>query len=81
VKDTELNRERTPCCGSGGGVRSLYRDLSAEMASRLLKMAPEHMMVSTCPFCTFQLRSTARGNERDKEVTYFATIVLDSLKH
>ena len=81
VKDTELNRERTTCCGSGGGVRSLYRDLSAEMASRLLKMAPEHMMVSTCPFCTFQLRSTARGKEIDKEVTYFATIVLDSLKY
>jgi heterodisulfide reductase subunit D len=81
VKDTERNREQTPCCGSGGGIRSLYRDLSTEMASRLLKMAPRHMVVSTCPFCTFQLRSTAQGKEIDKEVVYFSTIVLDSLKN
>jgi heterodisulfide reductase subunit D len=81
VKDTERNREQTPCCGSGGGIRSLYRDLSTEMASRLLQMAPGPMMVSTCPFCTFQLRSTAKGKGIDKEVAYFSTIVLDSLKN
>jgi heterodisulfide reductase subunit D len=81
VKDTERNREQTPCCGSGGGIRSLYRDLSTEMASRLLTMAPGDMIVSSCPFCTFQLRSTARGKEMDKEVAYFSTVVLDSLKN
>jgi len=81
VKDTELNREQTPCCGSGGGIRSLYRNLSTEMASRLLKMAPGHTLVSTCPFCTFQLRSTAQDKEIDKDVVYFSTIVLDSLKN
>jgi heterodisulfide reductase subunit D len=80
VKDTELNREQAPCCGSGGGIRSLYRDLSTEMASRLLEMAPGETVVSTCPFCTFQLRSTAQAKEIDKEVVYFSKIVLDSLK-
>jgi heterodisulfide reductase subunit D len=81
VKDTERNREQTPCCGSGGGIRSLYRDLSTEMAFRLLEQAPGETLVSPCPFCTFQLRSTAQGKEIDKEVVYFSTIVLDSLKN
>jgi Fe-S oxidoreductase len=81
VKDMERNREQTPCCGSGGGVRSLYSDLSAEMASGLLKMAPGQMVVSTCPFCTFQLRSTAREKDINKEVIYFSKIILDSLKN
>jgi heterodisulfide reductase subunit D len=81
VKDTERNREQTPCCGSGGGIRSLYRDLSQDMASRLLVMAPGDTIVSSCPFCTFQLRSTAQGKEIDKEIAYFSTIVLDSLQN
>ena len=81
VKDMERNREQTPCCGSGGGIRSLYRDLSTAMATRLLAMAPGDTIVSSCPFCTFQLRSTAQGKEINKEIVYFSTIVLDSLKN
>ena len=80
VRDTELNREQTPCCGSGGGMRSLYRDLSTEMASRLLAMAPGDTVVSPCPFCTFQLRATSQAKELGKEVVYVANIICDSLK-
>ena len=80
VTDTELNRRQAPCCGSGGGIRSLYRDLSTEMASRLLKMAPGKTIVSPCPFCTFQLASTSGAMQMGKEVVYFSKIILDSLK-
>jgi heterodisulfide reductase subunit D len=80
VKDTELNRQQAPCCGSGGGIRSLYRDLSTEMASRLLAMAPGDTMVSACPFCTFHLRATAQTKELGKEVVYITRIILDSIK-
>ena len=66
VNDMEHNREQTPCCGSGGGIKSLYRDLSTEMASRLLAMVPGETVVSTCPFCTFQLRSTAQAKDIGK---------------
>jgi len=80
VKDMERNREQAICCGAGGGIRSLYRDLSTEMASRLFEQTPGETLVSPCPFCTFQLRSTAQSKKIDKEVIYFAKIVLDSLK-
>jgi len=80
VKDMKLHREQAICCGAGGGIRSLYRDLSTEMASRLFEQAPGETLVSPCPFCTFQLRSTAQSKKINKEVIYFAKIVLDSLK-
>lgn len=79
VKDMERNRKQTPCCGSGGGVRSLYHDLSSKMAAGLLDMTQDRQIVSSCPFCTFQLRATAKEKNIDKEVTYFSSIVLDSL--
>lgn len=80
VRDMELNRGQAPCCGSGGGIRSLYRDLSTEIASRLLKMSPQQTMVSCCPFCTFQLRSAATAEESGTDVVYLSKIVLDSLE-
>jgi len=81
VKDTKLNREQAPCCGSGGGIRSLYRDLSTEMASRLLEMTPGDTVVSPCPFCTFQLRATAQTKELGKGVIYITSVILDSLQN
>lgn len=79
VKDMERNREQTPCCGAGGGVRSLYGDLAGEMSARLLDAAPGNTLVSSCPFCTFQLRRTAIDKKIDKEIKYISSVVLDSL--
>ncbi|MBN1663932.1 MAG: (Fe-S)-binding protein [Deltaproteobacteria bacterium] len=79
VKDMQQNREQTPCCGAGGGVRSLYGDLSGEMSARLLDAAPGQTLVSPCPFCTFQLRRTAIDKKIDKEIKYISSIVLDAL--
>jgi heterodisulfide reductase subunit D len=80
LKEMEENRQETPCCGAGGGIRSVYRDLSMEMASKLLSMAKTETVVSTCPFCTFNLSYTSRKKELGKSVTYFTNLVLESLK-
>ena len=79
VKDMELNRENAGCCGSGAGVRSLYRDLSDEISLRLLKTVPGNTVVSPCPFCTFQLGSASRDMKLQKEIVYFSKILLESL--
>ena len=80
LKDTKENRQETPCCGAGGGIRSVYRDLSMEMASNLLSMAKTETVVSTCPFCTFNLGYASRKKELGKSVTYFTNLVLESLR-
>jgi heterodisulfide reductase subunit D len=79
LKEMEENRKDAPCCGAGGGIRSVYRDLSMEMASNLLSMTKAETIVSTCPFCTFNLNYTSRKKELEKSVSYFTNLVLESL--
>jgi heterodisulfide reductase subunit D len=79
LEEMEENRKDAPCCGAGGGIRSVYRDLSMEMASNLLSMAKAETVVSTCPFCTFNLNYTSRKKELGKSVTYFTNLVMESL--
>jgi len=80
VKEMEENRQEAPCCGAGGGIRSVYRDLSMDMASNLLGMVKTETVVSTCPFCAFNLSYTARRKELRKSVIYLTNLVLESLR-
>jgi len=79
LEEMEENRKDAPCCGAGGGIRSVYRNLSMEMASNLLSMAKAETVVSTCPFCTFNLSYTNRKKQLGKRVTYLTNLVLESL--
>ncbi|MDL2260732.1 (Fe-S)-binding protein [Methanimicrococcus sp. OttesenSCG-928-J09] len=51
-------REKSRCCGGGGGVRSGYNDLSLAMAKRRLEDVPAGIdyIVTTCPLCLRNLR-------------------------
>ena len=80
VKEMERRGEDTICCGSGAGVRSLYKGLSQQMAQEVLGMAKGEVLVSTCPFCTFNLRSTSKEMGLGKEVVYFSELILSSLR-
>lgn len=79
IEEPEINRENTPCCGAGAGIRSVYRDLSMQIASDLLFTFPADNIVSACPFCVFNLNYTSTKKQLDKETTYFTNFVLDSL--
>lgn len=80
LKEMEESRENALCCGAGGGVRVTYRDLSLEIASRVLNMAQTESIVSACPFCVFHLNYASRKRELAKNVTYLTNIVWESLK-
>jgi Fe-S oxidoreductase len=75
----DMNRENTPCCGAGAGIRSVYRDLSMQIASDLLTGLPADQIISACPFCTFNLRYTSTKKQLGKEITYLTKLVLDSM--
>jgi heterodisulfide reductase subunit D len=81
IKEAETNiaGENAPCCGAGAGIRSVYRDLSMQIASDLLDGLPSDNIVSACPFCTFNLNYASRKKELGKVTVYFTKIVLDSL--
>ena len=79
LKEMVKNREGAQCCGAGGGVMTVYRDLSMKVATDVLDMAETESIVSSCPFCAFCLNRAAKAGELTKRVTYFTNIVLDSL--
>jgi len=80
VKELPENRENTLCCGSGGGIRSAFRELSFDIAKDLLNKAPTMELVSPCPFCTFNLNYTAKKGEIEKDVIYITKIIWESLQ-
>ena len=51
-------REKARCCGSGGGVKSAYCELSDSIADLRIKEAEEtdaDLLVTACPFCKLNL--------------------------
>ena len=67
------------CCGAGGGIRSLYKDLSLQIASTLLESLPSDNIVSACPFCIFNLSYASKKETLNKNIIYFTTLLLKSL--
>ncbi|MFW9782726.1 MAG: (Fe-S)-binding protein [Candidatus Heimdallarchaeota archaeon] len=54
------NKHNAWCCGSGGGVRSAFKDLSSFAAKERIEEAMEteaDAIVSSCPFCLNQFKS------------------------
>ena len=79
VREMAENRGNAACCGAGAGVRSIYRDLSFKMATTLLDEAPLEHVVTSCPFCDFNLSYASQKAGGNKKITYITEIVLDSV--
>ncbi|MFW9828135.1 MAG: (Fe-S)-binding protein [Candidatus Thorarchaeota archaeon] len=60
------NRQNAWCCGSGGGVRSAFKDLSSFAAIERIEEAKEtnsEAIVSCCPFCLNQFKANINNDE------------------
>lgn len=79
LEEIQRNREDGLCCGAGAGIRSVYRDLSMEIAADLLQSIPTKHVVSSCPFCVFNLGFASKKKDLGKQLTYITRIVEESL--
>ncbi len=62
--EMENNKEMARCCGSGGGVKSAYGDLSNSIAELRIDEAKEtdaDLLVTACPFCKLNLSQNSEN--------------------
>ncbi len=77
--EMENIKEKSRCCGSGGGVKSAYGDLSNSIAKLRLKEAEDtgaDLLVSACPFCKLNLSQ----NSDNLEVLDLSEFVLENIR-
>ena len=74
IDELDENRAMGMCCGAGAGIRSIYRNLSMEIASILLDAASE-TLVTSCPFCAFNMSYASRKKEKDVDVRYLTEVL------
>jgi Fe-S oxidoreductase len=58
--EMDENREKSQCCGAGGGVKSAYPDLSSDIAAKRVEQGVEtgaNALITCCPFCVMNLES------------------------
>ena len=79
LREMEDNREKASCCGAGGGIRSVYRELSYQIALQVLERAPAESIVTSCPFCSFNLNYSSVKGKKEKNIVYLTDLVLESL--
>jgi Fe-S oxidoreductase len=62
------NRELARCCGAGSGVKSAFHEISQEVAKMRLEDARRTrsmLLVTCCPFCILNLKSTEESTENE----------------
>ena len=77
VEFVEMKRtkEDSRCCGAGGGVKSLFGELSIAMANERINDAKEveaEIIISTCPFCKRNLK-----DDSEMEVIDLSELLLE----
>ncbi|NHI91131.1 MAG: (Fe-S)-binding protein [Candidatus Lokiarchaeota archaeon] len=75
--EVEQNREKSHCCGAGAGIRSLYRELSEDIAHTYLKQIKYDNLITSCSFCVLNFRAAIKKNEMNKKIKFIADVVID----
>ncbi len=76
------NREAADCCGADSAVRAGFKNLSVQIALARVDQAigKAETIVSSCPFCTFNLNYACRKNNRDVKIQYITEFLLGAIK-
>ena len=75
------NRFNAWCCGSGGGVKSAFKDLANFSALERIKEAKETTnatcIVSTCPFCYLNFEENSKNDNSRMEIMDLMELILE----
>jgi Fe-S oxidoreductase len=83
LKELSFNGENGLCCGSGGGLRALNKNLADSMSSLIIKEAVSlgaSMIITACPFCERSLNFGKEVAGADIGVKNLLSLVDEHLK-
>ncbi len=74
IKEMELSRKESFCCGGGGGVQSNESELANKIAKDRIAMAKKtgaKVLVTPCPLCYMHLKKNSEGEDIEvKELSH-----------
>ncbi|MDI9645424.1 MAG: (Fe-S)-binding protein [Archaeoglobales archaeon] len=76
--EMDRNRGESFCCGSGGGVKSQFKDLAGAIGKNRIQEAKEtgaEYLISCCPFCKYHLKQMAEESGVNIKVADLVEIV------
>lgn len=77
IKELELCKERSFCCGGGGNLRTNNPGMSSKIAKQILAQVKTKKLVSPCPLCYRQFLDNAE--EFGIEVIELSNLILPAL--
>lgn len=74
IKEMDLSRKESFCCGGGGGVQSNESELANKIAKDRIAMAKKtgaKVLVTPCPLCYMHLKKNSEGEDIEvKELSH-----------
>jgi heterodisulfide reductase subunit D len=80
--EMERTREKSRCCGAGGGLKTLDRDLVGKIADKRIDdacMTGASVIVTSCPFCEQTLSDAARAKGDKVKVLDITDLIVKSM--
>jgi heterodisulfide reductase subunit D len=79
----ERTREKSRCCGAGGGLKTLDQALALKVAEKRIEDAEAtgaSILVTSCPFCEQTLREAAIKRGGGIKVADITDLIVQRLK-
>jgi len=80
VKELSNNRNETPCCGAGSGIRGVDSSISIKIGAKIFQEIKTKEIISSCPLCVFNYRYVNYKTQSDKEIKYITDFLLEALE-
>ena len=77
LKEMDLSKNKSFCCGGGGGMKSNYPELSNEIAKDRIEQAQKigvDELITSCPMCYVNLKE----NSKSIKVKEISEIIIDA---
>jgi len=81
--EMERTREKSRCCGAGGGLKTLDQELAMKVAEKRIEDAEAtgaSLLVTSCPFCEQTLQEAARRRGGKIGVADITELIVQRLK-